>query len=132
MAASACGIFKSTSKGTNTSASLGHINFRETIKLAEKDVLQVVNVVADGACMFRNVSLCVSGNEEDCHELRAVAVKRMSDHAAEFKKISFRGPDEDLLFDKYFDKIALPHQMVEYILSAITNVMNKPVKVYYY
>ena len=93
---------------------------------------RAIDVVADGACMFRAVSLCVSGNEEGCQELSAATVKYMSDHAAEFKEISSRDPDEDLSFDKYFEKIVLAHQMVgEYVLSAITNIMNKPVKVYY-
>ena len=83
MAASAYGIAKPTSKGTNTSASLGHINFHEAIKFIEKNGLQAVDVVTVGACMFKAVSLCASGNEEGCQELRVATVKYISDYAAE-------------------------------------------------
>ena len=110
MAAFTCGRTMSTSKCT--SASLGHINFRKVIKFTEKDGLQAVDVVANGACVFRIVSLCVSGNEEGCQELRVATVKYVSLHATEYKEISPRDSYEDLSFEKYFKKIALPHQMV--------------------
>ena len=130
VAASTYSTPTSTIVSTDAPTTLGFINFHEAFKLVENNGMEAVDLVADCACIFTAVSLHVSINEKSCQELKAATIKYIFDNAAEYKEISLRDSDKDLSFDEYLEKIALSYQIVgEHVLSAITNIMNKPVKV---
>ena len=82
--------------------------------------------------MFRAISVCMSGNEDNHLQIRANTEQYMRQHFIEFSSIAEKDPDENLPFNKYQDKIAWPHQMVEdNVLGAVTNDIQKSIKLYY-
>ena len=44
------------------------------MKLVQNNNLQVINVYEDRACMFRVISVCVSGNDDNHIHIRANTV----------------------------------------------------------
>ena len=84
----------------------------DAIKRATKDGLHPVNVVGEGACLFRAVCLSNLGSEDNYLALRAAAVDYMSNNVEEYAPYGSLDLDENLLFDKYLEKISRPSQEV--------------------
>ena len=92
----------------------------DAIKRATKDGPHPVNVVGDGACLFRAVCLSDSGSEDNHHALRAAAVDYMRNNAEEYAPYGSLDPNENLPFDKYLERISRPSQEVgEFVLGAL-------------
>ena len=91
-----------------------------------------MDVASDGACLFRAISVCTTGNEDKHLFIRSECIKYIKDHSDQFKEIVRVDPDENLPFEKYLAKIASPSALIgEYVLPVIATIVKKPVKVYY-
>ena len=77
----------------------------DAIKRATKDGLHPVNVVGNGACLFRAVCLSDSGSEDNHLALRAAAVNYMRNNAEKYAPYGYLDTDENLLFDKFLERI---------------------------
>ena len=104
----------------------------DAIRRATNDGLHPVNVVGDGACMFRAVCLSDSGSEDNHLALRAAAVDYMRNNAEDYAPFGSLDPDENLTFDKYLERISKPSQEVgEFVLGALASVLNKCINLYF-
>jgi OTU-like cysteine protease len=106
--------------------------FSAAVQRAAADGLHPVDVAGDGSCLFRAICRSDAGTEENHVELRAAAVSYMKDHASDFTEFGDIVPDENTSFEEYLRKISDPaHDVGEYVLNALCNVLHKNIKVYY-
>ena len=106
----------------------------DAIKRAPDNGLYPVNVVGDGACLFRAVCLCDSGSEDNHLALRAAALDYMRNNAEEYALYGSFDPDENIRFNHYLERISRHSQEVgEFVLGALTrlSVLNKCINLYF-
>ena len=77
----------------------------DAIKRATKDGFHPVNVVSNGACLFRAVCLSDSGSEDNHLTLRAAAVDYMRNNAEKYALYGYLDTDKNLLFDKFLERL---------------------------
>jgi hypothetical protein len=112
----------------------GSYRYTAAVQRALSAGLHVVDVISDGACLFRAVSKNITGSENSHLTYRNDVISYMKDNASQFTDFGFVGgdPDEGLSFDAYLDKIANPNQEVgEFVLRSLAQVLKKPINVYY-
>ena len=104
----------------------------DAIKRATKDGLHPVNVVGDGACLFRADCLIDLGSKDNHLALCAAAVDYMRNNAEECAAYGSLDSDENLPVDKYLERISRPSQEIgEFVLGALASVLNKRINLYF-
>ncbi len=121
-----------TENSINDKLNIGCHRKSAALLRACKDGLRPIDVLGDGACLFRAICISDMGSDINHAQLRAAAVDYMRDNSEVFLDYCVLDPDEKLSFDDYLIKISNPIQQVgEFVLNAISNILLKEIRVYY-